>query len=314
LPTIEILSIGSLPEGTGRALAEQFIVRGPKDDLSAIRGIARGGGRSLVDRALIDRLPNLEIIANFGVGYDGIDLQRAAERGIVVTNTPDVLTEEVADTGLGLLLMTVREFSAAERYLRAGKWAATGAYPLTGTLRDRRVGIAGLGRIGMAVARRLDAMQVPVVYHARHSRPEVPYRYYSDLHAMAIDVDTLIAILPGGEATRNRIDASVLKALGANGVFINIGRGSSVDEPALIAALQGGIIRAAGLDVFADEPNVPPELIALPNAVLLPHVASASKYTRAAMGQLMIDNLRSWFADRKPLTPVPETPWPPKPR
>jgi lactate dehydrogenase-like 2-hydroxyacid dehydrogenase len=173
---------------------------------------------------------------------------------------------------------------------------------------------AGVGRWGWAAPRRLDAMQVPVVYHARHPRPEVPYRYYSDLHTMAIDVDTLIAILPGGEATRNRIDASVLKALGANGVFINIGRGSSVDEPALIAALQGGIIRAAGLDVFADEPNVSPELIALPNAVLLPHVASASKYTRAAMGQLMIDNLKSWFADQEPLTPVPETPWPPKPR
>ena len=313
MPTVEILSIGALPESTERTLADLFaVVRHPADNLSAIRGMARGGGHAVVDRALIDRLPGLEIIANFGVGYDGVDLERAAERGIVVTNTPDVLTEEVADIALGLLLMTVRELPAAERYLRAGKWASDGPYPLTGTLRDRRVGIVGLGRIGMAVARRLDAMQVPVVYHARHPRPEAPYRYFPDLPAMAVDVDTLIAILPGGDATRNRIDAPILKALGANGVFINIGRGSTVDEPALIAALKNGVIRAAGLDVFANEPNIPPELMALPNAVLLPHVASASKYTRAAMGQLMIDNLRSWFTDRKPLTPVPETPWPAK--
>jgi len=259
----------------------------------------------------MDRLPKLEIVASFGVGYDGIDLEHAAARGIVVTNTPDVLTEEVADTALGLLLMTVRELSAAERHLRAGKWREHGEYPLTpATMRDRTVGIVGLGRIGLAVARRLDAMQVPVVYHTRKPRADVPYRHYADLAAMAAAVDTLMVVLPGTPETRHMIDARILKALGANGVLINIGRGIVVDEPALIAALRDGTIRSAGLDVFVDEPNVPPELIALPNAVLLPHVGSASIHTRDAMGQLVVDNLTSWFQSGKPLTAVPETPWP----
>ena len=307
---VDILSAGALPEKTRLALADAFTIHDGADRNAAIRGLARGGHFD-VDRALFDRLPKLEIVANFGVGYDGIDLKAAAERGIVVTNTPDVLTEEVADTALGLLLMTVRELSAAERHLREGKWTK-GNYPLTGTLRDRTVGIVGLGRIGLAIARRLDAMQVPVVYHTRHARPDVPYRYYADLRAMAADVDTLIVVLPGTPSTTNLIDAAILKALGADGVLINIGRGIVVDEPALIAALKDGTIRAAGLDVFADEPNVPDALIALPNAVLLPHVGSASVHTRDAMGQLVVDNLRSWFEEGKPLTPVPETPVPPK--
>ncbi len=310
---IEVLKLGNLPKPTEEMLKQKFTVRDASQDLGAVRAIARGTGKqTVVDAALIERLPRLEIIANFGVGYDGIDLAGAAKRGIVVTNTPDVLTEEVADIALALLLMTVRELSAAERYLRAGKWASEGPYPLTGTLRDRRVGIAGLGRIGLAVARRLDAMAVPVVYHTRQPKPDVPYPYFADLHAMAVEVDTLMCILPGGEATRNQIDARILRALGANGVLINIGRGTSVDEPALIAALKNKTIRAAGLDVFAEEPRVPAELIAMENVVLLPHVGSASVYTRAAMGQLMFDNLASWFDNGRPLTPVPETPFPPK--
>jgi lactate dehydrogenase-like 2-hydroxyacid dehydrogenase len=278
-----------------------------------VRGLARGG-HAAIDRAMIEALPKLEIIASFGVGYDGIDLSAAAERGIVVTNTPDVLTEEVADTALGLLLMTVRELSAAERHLRAGKWPTEGAYPLSPSLRDRTVGIVGLGRIGMAIARRLDAMAVPVVYHTRNTRPDAPYRHYADLHKMAADVDTLLVIVPGNASTRKMIDASVLSALGPNGIFINVGRGSVVDEPALIRALKDRTILSAGLDVFADEPHVPAELIALPHAVLLPHVGSASVHTRDAMGQVVVENLRSWFQDGKPVTPVPETPWPPSKR
>jgi lactate dehydrogenase-like 2-hydroxyacid dehydrogenase len=275
-----------------------------------IRGIALGI-HARADRALIERLPKLEIIANFGVGYDAIDIAAAAERGIVVTNTPDVLTEEVADTALGLLLMTVRELSAAERYLRAGEWAGKGPYRLTpATMRNRTVGIVGLGRIGLAIARRIEAMGVPVAYHNRRPRTDVPYRHYPDLRAMAEDVDTLILVLPGGDETKNLIDTEILRALGPNGILINIGRGSIVDEPALIEALKSGTILAAGLDVFAREPHVPPELIALPNAVLLPHVASASAHTRDAMGQLVVDNLVSWFETGKPLTPVPETPLP----
>ena len=274
-----------------------------------VRGVVRGGHTN-IDRTLIERLPKLEIIASFGVGYDGVDVVAAAERGVIVTNTPDVLTEEVADTSLGLLLMTVRELSAAERHLRAGHWPSKGPYPLSPSLRDRTVGIVGLGRIGLAIARRLDAMKVPVVYHSRRVVGGVPYRHYDNLTAMAADVNVLLAIVPGGPATSHLIDREVLEALGPNGIFINVGRGSSVDEPALIDALKHRAILAAGLDVYANEPHVPAELLALPNAVLLPHVGSASVYTRTAMGQLVVDNLRSWFQDGKPLTPVAETPWP----
>lgn len=278
-----------------------------------VRGMARGG-HARIDRALLDRLPALELIAGFGVGYDGIDLAAAAERGIVVTNTPDVLTEEVADTVLGLLLMTVRELSAAERHLRAGKWAAEGPYPLTSSLRNRTVGMVGLGRIGLTVARRLAVMKVPVVYHTRTRREDVPYRHYASLIEMAAAVDTLIVIVPGGPATRSLVNHDVLAALGQDGILISAGRGTTVDEPALIQALRDRTIRAAGLDVFANEPHVPAELMALPNAVLLPHVGSGSIYTRRAMGQLVVDNLRSWFQDGKALTPVPETPVPAKRR
>ena len=315
---VDILSAGGLPKKTKETLAGLFTVHRLDHDaplaslgsaLASIRGMARGGHFD-VPRSLMAELPKLEIVANFGVGYDGIDLACAAERGIVVTNTPDVLTEEVADTALGLLLMTVRELSAAERHLRDGKWTRAN-YPLTaGTMRDRTVGIVGLGRIGLAIARRLDAMSVPVVYHTRNKRDDVAYRYYADLHAMAAEVDTLMVVLPGNALTRNLIDASVLSALGPRGVLVNIGRGIVVDQPALAAALRDKVIHAAGVDVFADEPNVPAELMALPNAVLLPHVGSASVHTRDGMGQLVVDNLAGWFEKGAPVTPVPETPWP----
>jgi lactate dehydrogenase-like 2-hydroxyacid dehydrogenase len=319
---IEILAPGVLPEKSVATLRERFTCHRAhgSDEVGAIvtssgdriRGIARGGHFN-IDRALLDRLPKLEIIANFGVGYDGIDLKGCAERGILVTNTPDVLTEEVADTALGLLLMTVRELSAAERHLRAGNWSREGNYRLTpATLRDRTVGIAGLGRIGLAIARRLDAMKVPVVYHARHERRGLPYRYYADLRAMAEAVDTLVVVLPGTPQTKGIVNADLLRALGSDGILINIGRGSVVDEEALIEALRAGVIRAAGLDVFVEEPHVPEALLALDNVVLLPHVGSASVFTRDAMGQLVVDNLTSWFEAGKPLTPVPETPWPPR--
>jgi lactate dehydrogenase-like 2-hydroxyacid dehydrogenase len=274
-----------------------------------VRAVARGG-HSPVNRAFIESLPKLEIVANFGVGYDGIDLKCAAERGIVVTNTPDVLTEEVADTALGLLLMTVRELSAAERHLRAGKWATEGPWRLTPSLRDRTVGIVGLGRIGKAIARRLDAMNIPVVYYGRHQQADVPYAYYPSLESMAEAVDVLLVVIPGNAATANMIDAKILKALGPNGILINIGRGIVVDENALAEALKDGTILSAGLDVFAKEPLVPKALMELPNAVLLPHVGSASVHTRDAMGQLMVDNLKSWFETGRPITPVPETPVP----
>jgi lactate dehydrogenase-like 2-hydroxyacid dehydrogenase len=214
----------------------------------------------------------------------------------------------VADTALGLLLCTVREFPQAERYLRAGKWLQ-GGYRLTpATLRDRTVGIVGMGRIGKAIARRLEAFGVPVVYHSRNPQPGVTYKYYPKLIDMARDVDTVI--VPGGAATRNLIDAEVLKALGPNGILINMARGSVVDEQALIKALMDRTIMSAGLDVFVNEPQVPQELIDMDHIVLFPHLGSASVATRRAMDQLVVDNLTAWFSGKGPLTPVPETPYP----
>jgi hypothetical protein len=279
-----------------------------------VRAIVVTYSASPIDGALMSRLPRLEIVASFGVGYDHVDAKWAGGHGIIVTNTPEVLDEEVADTALGLLLCTVREFPQGERFLRAGKWKE-GAYPLTrATLRNRTVGMVGMGRIGRAIARRLDAMAVPVVYHTRRQQAGVTYRYYPRLVDMARDVDTLVVIVPGGPATQNMIDAEVLAALGANGILINMARGSVVDEPALIKALQDGTILTAGLDVYAKEPHVPSELLAMDHVVLFPHLGSSTQYTRARMDQLVVDNILSWIAGKGPLTPVAETPWPPRPK
>ncbi|WP_449255789.1 2-hydroxyacid dehydrogenase [Bosea sp. (in: a-proteobacteria)] len=273
-----------------------------------VRGVAAGGGHSHVDAALFDALPKLEIVSSFGVGYDHVDAAEAGRRGLVVTNTPDVLTDEVADLAIGLLLATVRQLPQVDRYLREGRWLK-GNYPLTTSLRGRKVGIVGLGRIGKAVAHRLEAFGVPVSYHGRSRQDDVVYRYYPSLVEMAADVDVLISVAPGGASTHHIIDAGVLEALGPNGILVNVGRGTVVDEKALIKALQDGTILSAGLDVFEDEPRVPAELIAIEHAVLLPHVGSASVHTRQAMGQLLVDNLVSWFDGKGPLTPVSETPW-----
>jgi lactate dehydrogenase-like 2-hydroxyacid dehydrogenase len=275
-----------------------------------IRAIGMGG-QFPVTAAIMEKMPNLEIVANFGVGYDSVDAKWAGEHGIVVTNTPDVLNAEVADTTVALLLNTLRELPQAEKYLRAGKWLEK-PYPLTNTLRDRTIGIVGMGRIGKVIAHRLSSFDRPIVYHSRKPAGGVSYKHYPDLIAMAKDVDVLIAIIPGGPSTKNLINAEVLKALGPNGVFINMARGSVVDEPALIEALQKKTILSAGLDVFAQEPKVPQALIDMENVVLLPHVASATHWTRRAMGQLVVDNLVAWTTGKDPITPVIETPWPPK--
>jgi lactate dehydrogenase-like 2-hydroxyacid dehydrogenase len=279
---------------------------GPK-----IGAMALVHGHLKIDGPFMSRFPNLEQISNFGVGYDHVDAKWAGAHGIIVTNTPDVLNEEVADTALGLLLSTVRELPQADRYLRAGQWPKA-PYPLTkGTLRDRTVGVVGMGRIGRAIAKRLDAFGVPVVYHSRNPQ-DVVYKYYPKLLDMARDVDTLMVIVPGGAATLNMINAEVLKALGPRGIVINMARGSVIDEPALIEALKSRAIYSAGLDVFAKEPEVPKELIEMENVVLLPHVGSASVATRDAMDQLVVDNILAWVAGKPPLTPVIETPYPPK--
>ena len=272
-----------------------------------VRAIACAQGQ--MSASLLERFPKLEIISSFGVGYDHVDVKYAAAHNIIVTNTPEVLTEEVADTALGLLLCTVREFPQAERYLRAGKWLQKG-YPLSkATLRNRTVGMVGMGAIGQAIARRLEAFGVPVVYHTRHKRPEVAYRHYPKLIDMARDVDTLMVIVPGGASTQNMINAEVLDALGPSGILINMARGSVGDEPTLIKTLKDKRITAAGLDVFVKEPDVPKELIEMDNVVLFPHLGSASVHTRDKMDQLVVDNILAWAAGKPPLTPVPETPW-----
>lgn len=254
------------------------------------------------------KFPKLEIMSSFGVGYDHVDSTYAREHSIVVTNTPDVLTEEVADTTIGLLIATLREFVKADRYVRSGLWLG-GKFPLSaGSLRDRKVGMVGMGRIGQAIGRRLEACNVPVVYHSRKPAEGVNYKHYPDLMEMAKAVDTMIVIVPGGASTAKMINADVLKALGPRGVLVNVARGSVVDEPALIAALKSGTILAAGLDVFAEEPKVPDELRAMQNVILLPHIGSASVVTRNAMDQLIVDNLNAWFEGKAPLTPIPETP------
>lgn len=314
---IDLLIYGPSKPTVEKGFSDQFVLhawetQADLDRLSGtvaerIRGIAVTG---LVptNSAVLSRFPKVEIISSFGVGYDHIDAAYASEKGIVVTNTPDVLTEEVADVALGLFIATAREFIKADRYLRSGLWT-TQAYPLSvGSLRDRKVGMVGMGRIGQAIGRRLDASLVPVVYHSRNPAAGVAYKHYPDLIEMAKAVDTLIVITPGGASTANLINADVMNALGPRGIIINVARGSVVDEPALIAALKSGTILAAGLDVFAQEPKVPDELRAMQNVVLLPHIGSASLVTRNAMDQLVVDNLRAWFAGKPPITPIPETP------
>ena len=334
---IDILIYGESKRLVNEGFSEQYVVHhaGSADDLGKIgdailgedrqrpdlalldvrqrqrqrydRGVAVTG---LVgaDRAMLSQFPKVEIVSSFGVGYDHIEVAYAAERGIIVTNTPDVLTEEVADVALGLLIATLREFVAADRYVRSGLWRAQ-AYPLSvGSLRDRKVGIVGMGRIGQAIGRRLEACQVPVVYHSRKPAEGVGYTHFPNLIEMAKAVDTLVVIVPGGASTAKMINAEVMQALGPRGVIVNVARGSVIDEPALIAALKSGTILAAGLDVFASEPNVPDEFKTMQNVVLLPHIGSASVVTRNAMDQLVVDNLLDWFAGKPPRTPVPETP------
>jgi hydroxypyruvate reductase len=268
-----------------------------------IRAIA-ASGESKVPRELIARLPALEIISVFGVGYDGIDVAAARERGVSVTHTPGVLNDEVADLALALILAVARRIPQADRYVRDGKWTG-GPMPLARKVSGARLGIVGLGRIGLAIARRAQAFDMPVAYTARGEKPGSGFRYLANAAALAAEVDFLVVITPGGAATRKLIDANVLRALGKEGYLINVARGSVVDESALIEALQSGTIAGAGLDVFENEPHVPEALRALDNVVLTPHVGSATWQTRQAMADLAFGNLEAHFAGRPLLSPVP---------
>jgi len=267
-----------------------------------IRGVV-ANGEAKVPRELIAQMPKLEIISVFGVGYDGVDVAAAHERGVPVTNTPEVLNDDVADLALGLLLAVARRIPQADRFVREGGWPK-GPMPLARKLSGSKLGVVGMGRIGQAIAERALAFRMDVAYTARSPRANVAHTYYATAESLAAAVDFLVVITPGGAATRGMIDAKVLKALGPDGYLVNVARGSVVDEAALIEALQSGAIAGAGLDVFANEPNVPDALRAMPNVVLTPHIGSGTRQTREAMGQLTFDNLAAHFAGKPLLTPV----------
>ncbi len=260
-------------------------------------------GESVVAREFLDELPLLEVIVNYGVGYDGIDMDAVAERNIKVTNTPDVLTEDVADLALVLAIALRRRIIQADRYVRDGKWESDGMMPYTDRFHGKRIGIAGLGRIGRAVARRLEGFDARIGYFDI-ARFDVPYQYFDNLGDLARDSDVLIVTMPGGSKTRGAINAEVLSSLGPEGSLVNVSRGSVVDEPALVEALRQGRIGGAALDVFANEPHVPAALTSMPNVILSPHTASGTWETRNAMRDLVVQNLRNWLEARPLVTPV----------
>ncbi|MHC9295580.1 2-hydroxyacid dehydrogenase [Mycobacterium sp. LTG2003] len=262
-------------------------------------------GRTGVDAELMSALPNLGAVVNFGVGYDTTDVDAAAARNVMVSNTPDVLSDCVADTAVGLLIDVLRQLSAADRYLRAGRWPVDGNYPLTHKVSGASVGIIGLGRIGNAIATRLAAFGCSISYHNRNERTDSPYGYVASPVELARQVDVLVIAAAGGNATRRLVDRDVLDALGSNGYLINIARGSVVDEDALVEALADGRLAGAGLDVFVDEPNVPEALLTMDNVVLLPHVGSGTVETRAAMEALTLANLDKFLQSGELVTPVP---------
>ena len=283
-----------LPKGEGRA--EILAEVGPR-----VRGIALHGR---CDAELMNACQNLEIVSSFGVGYDGVDVAHARASNIRVCNTPDVLNDAVAEMTFGLMISLCRRIPQAERYLKAGRWKAEGDHPFTGELTGATVGVLGLGRIGKEFAARCQAFKMRVVYHGRNEQPFVPYQYYADLEAMARDVDWLVCIAPGGPSTKGIISRKVLEALGPEGALVSIGRGTSVDETAMVEMLQSGALGGAALDVFENEPNVPEALFDLDNVVLSPHQGSATHKTRWAMGDLVVRNLKAHFAGEPLISPV----------
>jgi lactate dehydrogenase-like 2-hydroxyacid dehydrogenase len=299
----ELFHIHKLHKATDR---EAFLTQAAQH----VRAIATFGAIPITAE-FMQKLPKLEIVANMGVGYDPVAAKWAGEHGIVVTNTPGVLDDEVADTTVALLLNTLRQLPQSERYLRAGKWLKK-PFPLTvSTLRDRTIGIVGMGPIGQAIAKRIETFGRPLVYGSGEPVAAVNFRHYPDLVALARDVDTLVVTEPGNSVGTRMIDRAVLEALGPNGVLINIAPATAIDEQALIGALRDKVILSAGLIVFRDVQTVPQELIDMDQVVLLPHAAAYSAATRREMAQLVLDNLKAWAEGKPPLTPVPETPWPP---
>ena len=307
-----VLQVGPLKPSLAQRLHDDYaayVLPDEPAEFLAARGdeitAAVTSGRTGVDAELMSALPNLGAVVNFGVGYDTTDVDAAAARGVLVSNTPDVLTDCVADTAVGLTIDVMRQFSAADRYVRAGRWPVEGNYPLTRQVSNTRVGIIGLGRIGSAIALRLSAFGCVISYHNRHVVEGSPYSYMGSPVELARGVDVLIVAAAGGSGTQGLVSRSVIEALGAGGYLVNIARGSVVDEEALVWALTSGRLAGAGLDVFADEPNVPEALLAMDNVVVLPHVASGTEQTRAAMEELTLRNLDSFLESGRLVTPVP---------
>ena len=261
-------------------------------------------GHDGCSREMMEKLPNLEMIGCYGVGYDAIDIEAAREKGIRVTNTPDVLSDAVAELAVGLMISLARQIPQSDRFVRDGKWTPLHGYPLTQELTGRTVGILGLGRIGQEIANRLQAMKMRVIYHGRNHQQDKPYVYYPDLEDMARDADWLVVIMPGGPGTTGIVSESVMRALGANGNLVNVGRGPLVDEAAMVRLLESGELGGAALDVFAKEPTVPDGLMKMDNVVLSPHSASATVKTRQAMGSLVISNILAYLDGRPLITQV----------
>ena len=307
-----VIQIGRLQPSLETALAEEFDTHPLWREADAPAFLAKNGGQFVgmatsarfgADAKLMDALPALRVISNFGVGYETIDVAAAQKRGIAVANTPDVLTDCVADLALGLMIDVARGLSAAERFVRRGDWLKA-QFPLATRVSGKRLGILGLGRIGKAIARRAEGFDMQIRYYNRRKLDDVAYGYAPSLVELARWADFLIIAAAGGPATRNLVSTDVIDALGAKGFLVNVARGSVVDEPVLVRALGEKRIAGAALDVFADEPNVPAPLLELDNVVLLPHIASGTHETRAAMGNLVVENLRAFFSTGRVKTPV----------
>ena len=309
---VDILSVAGMYGPSFERLEREFAVHNlwqapDKEKLLAeaaphVRGV-QASGSSSVGAALIDRLPKLEIISCFGVGYDGIDVAAAKRRNVIVTNTPTVLNDCVADLAMGLLIAGARGIATGDRFVRAGKWLS-GNLPLQTKVSGKRLGIVGMGRIGRVIAKRAAGFDMQIAYHARRKVADVPFTYHEQLVDLASASDFLMLILPGGKETFHVVNEEVLRALGPKGILVNIARGSVVDEAALVKCLQGGALGGAALDVFENEPKTPEALWKMDNVVLIPHLGSATHETRAAMGKLTVDNLAAHFSGKPVLTPV----------
>ncbi|HEY9238027.1 MAG TPA: 2-hydroxyacid dehydrogenase [Burkholderiaceae bacterium] len=313
MPDIEILSVANPPPFLLEPLQAKYVVhqRLHETDPAAFAQVAtriraiQASGESKVGAELIAMLPALEVISVMGVGYDGIDVAAAKAHGVMVTHTPDVLNDDVADLAIALMLAWARQIGRADRFVRAGEWTKA-PLPLGRKMSGARLGIVGMGRIGQAIAHRAAAFGMQIAYTARSAKPDLPLTFYPSAATLAAQSDFLVLITPGGAATRKLVDAEVLRALGPNGCVVNVARGSVIDETALIEALKAGTIAGAALDVFEDEPNVPQALREMDNVVLTPHIGSATAQTRRAMAALAFDNLDARLSGKAVLTPVPE--------